>query len=182
MHFDDDDIDPDDLFSDSNESDNDGEEWKLKELKGSAARLKKLAQQILRTTEAIVETLPENEQEHISFYREWMMENAFKLLPKISGAMATLDYILMMENATVIKLAARELTTQATGLEMFGYKNNEYLDALRQEVEEFRKEFVNWVRNFPKEEPLWPDGWGLFYTEEDVQRWNSLNPDEQQEE
>jgi hypothetical protein len=29
---------------------------------------------------------------------------------------------------------------------------------------------------------MYPDGWGLFYTEEDVERYNKLNPDEPIEE
>jgi hypothetical protein len=96
--------------------------------------------------------------------------------------MATGDYILMSENATIIKLAARELMTQTSGLKMFGYENHDYLNALRSEIEEFRKVFVKWVRSFPKEDPLWPDGWGLFYTDEDVEKWNRMNPGEQREE
>ena len=162
----------------------DGEEWKTKPLYDAARPLKILATQILKTVMAIVETIPEteNDEEHISHYRTWMMENAMKIGAKISGAMATMDYTLMSENAVVIKLAARELLTQTSGLEMFDYPHQDYIEALRSEIEEFKKLFVKWVRAFPKEEPIWPDGWGLFYSEEDVAKWNSLNPDEQVEE
>lgn len=180
MRFDDDDDER--FLRHLNNDDEQGEEWKLKPRKDSATRLIKIARQIMKTTEAIIETLPEEEDKHMSHYREWMMENSLKIIPKISGAMATGDYILMTENATIIKLAARELLTQTSGLKMFGYKHTDYLNALREEIEEFRKEFVVWVRTFEKEDPIYPDGWGLYYTEEDLIRWNAMNPDDQRNE
>jgi hypothetical protein len=178
MDFDDnDDMEERELHS----YDDEGEEWKTKPMRDAAMPLLKLAQQIFKTVMAIVETIPEEDtgDEHMSEHRSWMMENAMKLGVKISGAMATGDYILMQENAVVIKLAARELLTQTSGLKMFGYPNQDYLDALRSEIEEFKKLFVKWVRTFVREEPLWPDGWGLFYTEDDVARWNNQNLNDQ---
>ncbi|HRG88056.1 MAG TPA: hypothetical protein PLW44_03490 [Chitinophagales bacterium] len=188
MNFNDDDELEDDFIPDDDFED--GDEWKLKPVRENAKELTRLANQILKTTEAIVETLPEEDTEDeltgelrgMQEYRSWMMENALKIRVKISGAMATGDYILMSENATIIKLAARELMTQTSGLKMFGYDNHDYLNALRAEIEEFRKVFVRWVRSFPKEDPLWPDGWGLFYTDEDVEKWNRMNPTEPREE
>ncbi|HLP49509.1 MAG TPA: hypothetical protein VK154_01430 [Chitinophagales bacterium] len=188
MNLDDDDFE-EDMYADDEEHE-DGDEWNLKALRENAKELTKLANQILKTTEAIVETLPEEDTEEeltaelrgMQGYRGWMMENALRIRVKIAGAMATCDYILMTENATLIKLAARDLMTQTSGLRMFGYENQDYLDALRAEIEAFRKVFVRWVRSFPKEDPLWPDGWGLYYTDEDVDKWNKLNPTEPREE
>ncbi len=188
MNLDDDDLIEDFDFNDE-ENDDTGDDWKLKPLREAAAELKILAKQILRTTEAIVETIPDKPEDHTEIdsltilqeYKGWMMENAFKLQVKLSGAMATCNYILMTENATIIKMAARDLMTQTSGLKMYGYENQDYLDTLRTEIEDYRKVFVKWVRAFPKEEPLWPDGWGLYYTDEDVENWNKLNPDEQQQ-
>jgi len=163
-----------------------GESWKTKPVMDAAKPLMKLALQILKTTEAIAETIPDRAERTealmMAEYKVWMTENAMKLSIKISGAMATNDYLLMNENAVIIKLAARELMTQTSGLRMLGYENGDYLDALRSEIDAFKKLFLEWVRTFPKDDPKWPDGWGLFYTEEDVAKWNSMNPDEQVEE
>ena len=181
MNFDQDDFEMDDRHF--HREDDEGEEWKVKPLNDAAKPLLALACQILKTVTAIIETIPEvTEDGLLDDYPAWMLENARKLRIKISSAMATRDYILMSENAVIIKLAARELMTQTSGLEMFGYENQDYLDALRDEIEEFRKLFVIWVRAFVREEPLWPDGWGLFYSSEDVDKWNSINPDERVEE
>lgn len=184
MDIDDNDFDLEDMeLRQHDDDESEGEEWKTQPLRDAAKPLLKLAMQILKTVMAIVETIPEKDSdgEHMSFYREVMMEDAMKLGVKISGAMATGDYILMSENAVIIKLAARELLTQTSGLKMMGYSNQDYLDTLRSEIEEFKKLFLKWVRAFVREEPIWPDGWGLFYTEEDVARWNSLNPNEEVE-
>lgn len=158
-----------------------GDEWKWKPLREAAIPLKQSAREIYKITDALIEAVPED-NEHLQDYKSWMMENALKIEVKISGAMATGDYILMMENATIIKLCARELLTQTSGLAMFDYDDRDYINTLRSEIEKFKRLFVKWVRAIPREEPLWPDGWGLFYTENDVAKWNSLNPDEQVEE
>ena len=164
-----------------NEEEYDGEEWKLRPLKESAAPLKELAQEIVKTTAAICATITDDDELLID-YRQLLMEDAYKLPVKISGAMATLDYTLMMENAVIIKLSARNLMTACSGLEMLGYTDTDYLKALRRELETFKKLFAKWVRCFPREEPLWPDGWALFYTPEDIEIWNRMNPTEQVEE
>ena len=164
--------------------DEDGDEWKTKPLREAAAVLKKQSRQILQTVTAIVETLPkegEEDSDLTSHHREWMMENAMVIGAKLAGA-GRGDYMILRENAVLIKLAARDLLTQISGLEMFDYPHGEYLQALRAEIEEFRKAFVRWVRAFPQEDEIYPDGWGLFYTEEDTARWNSMNPDEPKEE
>lgn len=159
----------------------DGEDWKVQPMRDAAQILLKQSLQILKTTQAIVETIADDNIMMVE-YKTWMMENAYKIPPKIVGAVGTEEYMLMMENAVVIKLNARELITHCSGLEMFDYEHQEYVDTLRIELEAFQKQFVIWVRTFRKEDPIWPDGWGIFYSEEDVARWNEQNPDEQVEE
>lgn len=163
------------------DDDDDGDDWKVKPMRDAARPLMKLAMQIIKTTQAIVETIPDD-NEMMAHHKSWMMENAFKLGPKIAGAVGSESYMIMMENAVIIKVNARELRTQCMGLEMFDYEHPEYLDTLRSEIDAFQKQFVVWVRTFRKEDDMHPDGWGLFYTEEDVERYNKLNPDEPIEE
>lgn len=159
----------------------DGEDWKVQPMREAAKPLLRLAMQIIKTTQAIIETIPDD-NEMMAHHKSWMMENAFKLGPKIAGAVGSENYMIMMENAVIIKVNARELMTQCTSLEMFDYEHQDYLDALRSELEAFQKQFVKWVRTFRKGDDIYPDGWGLFYSEEDLARWNEINPDEQVEE
>lgn len=84
------------------------------------------------------------------------------LIPaKIAGAEGGDLYDIRMENATLIRKAARELIVGLRGLEMFGYDEQPYFDLLRGEVEEFRKLFVDWVQAFNMDRFI-ADDWGLF--------------------
>jgi hypothetical protein len=45
---------------------------------------------------------------------------------------------------------------------MFDDDDFDYLDLLRNEIEEFRLIFIDWVQSFDKTNDI-PDNWGLFY-------------------
>ncbi|MDD3722981.1 MAG: hypothetical protein PHW92_10960 [Lutibacter sp.] len=108
-----------------------------------------------------IEDLSEAEGEMLENYAQYIRENATIIPAKISGAEAVEIYDLKMENATIIRKAAREISTFCTGLNMCGYKNTDYLQLLRNEIEEFRILFAEWVKTFDQ----WNyeiDRWGLF--------------------
>jgi len=105
--------------------------------------------------------LDEFERDLLKNYAQYIRENALIIPAKISGAEAIEIYDLKMENATIIRKAAREIMTDCTGLKISGYKNTDYLNLLRNEMEEFRILFAEWVKTFDP----WTyniDRWGLF--------------------
>lgn len=108
-----------------------------------------------------IENLDEAEGEMLEGYAQYIRENATIIPAKISGAEAVEIYDLKMENAAIIRKAARELLTYCTGLAMCGYKNTDYLQLLRDEIEEFRVLFAEWVKTFDQWDYL-IDRWGLF--------------------
>lgn len=108
-----------------------------------------------------IENLDEAEGEMLEGYAQYIRENATIIPAKISGAEAVEIYDLKMENATIIRKAARELSTYCTGLAMCGYKNIDYLQLLRDEIEEFRVLFAEWVKTFNQWDYI-IDRWGLF--------------------
>lgn len=66
-----------------------------------------------------------------------------------------------MENAAIIRKSAREIVLDLRGIQMYGFKETEYLDLLRKEVEKFRILFAEWVQTFdPWDYNI--DRWGLF--------------------
>lgn len=71
------------------------------------------------------------------------------------------SYDLKMENAAIIGKAARELITDARGIQRNGFQDTEYLDLLWKEVEEFRILFAKWVKTFDPWDYI-IDRWGLF--------------------
>ncbi len=101
------------------------------------------------------------EKEMLANNLDYLMENAYIIPAKISSAEAVEIYDLKMENATLIRKAARELITDARGIQMHGFKETEYLDLLRKEVEEFRILFAEWVKSFDPWDYIL-DRWGLF--------------------
>jgi hypothetical protein len=94
-------------------------------------------------------------------YKGLMMEDVMMMNAKLRGAEAADLYSLRMENAVVIKIHAVSLLTATSGLKMMGLSNNKYLQLLRDEIEAFRKLFVEWVNSFDKTNDI-PDDWGLF--------------------
>jgi hypothetical protein len=67
-----------------------------------------------------------------------------------------------MENAVIIKVHARSIITATSGLKMMKLGYKEHLDLLREEMDDFRVIFVEWVNSFDKTNDI-PDDWGLFY-------------------
>jgi hypothetical protein len=95
-------------------------------------------------------------------YKGIMMEDVMIINAKLRGAEGGDLYSIRMENAVIIKVHAMSLLTATSGLKMMGLSNNKYLQLLRDEIEEFRKLFVEWVNTFDKTNDI-PDGWGLFF-------------------
>ncbi|HEY6162492.1 MAG TPA: hypothetical protein VI112_14785 [Bacteroidia bacterium] len=92
--------------------------------------------------------------------REMMPCNAYVLGAKIAGAEGGDLYSIRFDNATLIKLAARELLAQTSLLRAEKLVEEQYIDLLRKEIEEFRKLFLDWVRNFDKNNDI-RDEWDI---------------------
>lgn len=130
------------------------------------------AREIQKLVDSIVDVIYESELEYetqvegeiIDENINFMIENSMLIPANIAGAFPDdLPYDLKMENATLIRKAARELLTDATSIESFGFKNIEYLDLLRKEIDEFRLLFADWVKTF--------DPWNYM-----IDRWGLFNP------
>lgn len=148
------------------DEDNDGykshNEIKKMPIYKKAKEISELVRQLVKSVEKTdIDFEHEIEAKMLQNYLQYMMENAMIISVKISGAEAIDIYDLKMENAAIIRKAAHELLTDARGIQMHGYKDIEYLDLLRTEIEEFRILFAEWVKTFD----CWNyiiDRWGLF--------------------
>lgn len=120
------------------------------------------AGQIFQITQGLVQIIPaENEFLQETTVR-FMMEDAMTIPTKIAGAEAGDLYDLRMENAAIIRKAARDLYVQAGSLRFEeSIPDKDYILLLRKEIEEFRLLFIDWVASFD----MWnyiKDDWGLF--------------------
>ena len=90
------------------------------------------------------------------------MEDAMMIAAKISGAEAVDLYDIKMENAAIIRKCARELYVRAGSLRFEeDIKDKEYIELLRNEIDEFRLLFIDWVASFDQWNYI-IDRWGLF--------------------
>ena len=139
------------------DDDNKGESWKPIKQHGNA--LFKKAIDILNLTKTMCDVLPEDEDAEMT--KQLMMENAMLVPAKIRGTMVMEYYSLMMNNAVIIKVNICQLREQLWSCKEFYQIEQRYIDVLRDEIEAFRKIFVDWVTSFDKEHDL-PDEWHLF--------------------
>ena len=120
------------------------------------------AEQILKITMGLVEIVPKENEFLQETTVRFMMENAFHIPAKIAGAAGVGLYDLKMENAALIRKAARELYVQAGSLRFEEcIKDKDYIKLLRNTINEFRLLFIDWVTGFD----VWDyikDSWGLF--------------------
>ncbi|TAH24405.1 MAG: hypothetical protein EAZ07_09600 [Cytophagales bacterium] len=89
-----------------------------------------------------------------------MLSNAHLIPAKIAGAEAGDLYSLRIENALLIKIAARELMSQTTLCKHLKLANVDYIQLLREEVEQFRVLFLQWARGFDKQKDA-SDEWTI---------------------
>lgn len=118
------------------------------------------ADEIYELLKTIGDLIPEDNKE-LQYVKAQMMGDSTLILAKIAGAEAGDIYDLRMENAAIIRKAARDLMVTNHSLEMFGFKEVEYFDLVRDLIEEFRLLFIDWVAGFDKWNYI-IDRWGLF--------------------
>ena len=121
----------------------------------------KKGMEIYDLTTKIVELIPDDADKPLTDYKGWMLEDASFLSVKVAGAEGGELYDIRMECAAIIRKSARDLVVHCRGLEMFGFKEIQYLDLIREAIEEYRLLFIEWVQSFDQ----WNyviDRWGLF--------------------
>ncbi|MBS1524232.1 MAG: hypothetical protein JST19_01205 [Bacteroidetes bacterium] len=120
----------------------------------------KKAQELYELADVIVEAIKEDDQK--DWYANEIVGNAMLIQAKIAGAEGGGLYSLRMENAVLIKYAVYNMRNAVISTEMFGLNNEDYVDLMREKIEEFRIEFVAWIRGFDKSYDI-PDNWAIRY-------------------
>ncbi len=120
----------------------------------------KKGEEIFEVVHQICELIPE-EDDHLQFIKGQMLGDAALLTVKVAGAEGGGLYDIRMECAAIIRKAARDLMVSNHSLEMFGFKEIEYFDIVRDLIEEYRLLFIEWVAGFDKWN-YYIDRWGLF--------------------
>ena len=120
----------------------------------------KKARDLLNTIQAFNATV-EDDEETIDL-KSSLLGDVSIINAKIIGAEAGDLYTIRMENAVLIKVSAVNIKTTIFAFEMFEVGNPEYLDLIRNEIEDFRKIFVEWVASFDRTNDMMEDEWGIW--------------------
>ncbi|WP_436414330.1 hypothetical protein [Petrimonas sp.] len=118
------------------------------------------AMEISDTVQEICDLIPDDES-MLAHIKMFLLEDSMMIPAKISGAEAGDIYDLRMENAAIIRKCARDLMVRYHSLDTFGFEHVEYYKMVRQQIEEFRLLFIDWVAGFDPWNYI-VDDWGLF--------------------
>lgn len=120
----------------------------------------KKGKEIYEVVKKITELIPD-ENEELQDVKEFMLLDARLLSVKVVGAEGGELYDLKMEAAAIIRKSAKDLLVQNHTLKMFGFKEVEYYQIVRDLIEEYRLLFIEWVAGFDQWDYI-IDRWGLF--------------------
>jgi hypothetical protein len=118
------------------------------------------AKDILVLAEHICESLKDDDQkEHIEHQ---ILSNALIISVKIAAAAGCEVYSVKVENLLKIKFAVREMFEGVLFARLIRINPNDYVQLMRAAIEEFRIEFVKWVRTFDASNDM-KDDWAIRY-------------------
>ncbi|MBX3241140.1 MAG: hypothetical protein KIT80_16655 [Chitinophagaceae bacterium] len=138
-----------------------GEDWKVKEQLNAAKKLYNKWREIFVLVESYCETLQDSsEYDQAQKNKELIWQNLFIVAPKIISAAGNDLYVLKMENASIVRNNCRELLEQIRFTAMVGANEENYAEAIENEMAVFRELFKQWVATFRRDE--YEDEWGLF--------------------
>jgi hypothetical protein len=120
----------------------------------------KKAIELFELAEAITEALKEDEMK-ADLVRE-ILGNMATVRTKIAGAEGGGLYSLRMQNAVVIKIAVQDMFNAVSFASMVEINEEDYVQLMREKVEEFRLVFIDWIRSFDKNYDI-PDNWAIRY-------------------
>lgn len=118
------------------------------------------AGELLETVQEIADLVPED-NEYLKRISGQMVGDAMIIQAKIAGAEAGDLYDLRVENAAIIRKAAREIMIVDHAFKAERFEFVEYFELVRARIEEFRILFIEWVESFDKWNYI-IDRWGLF--------------------
>jgi hypothetical protein len=122
----------------------------------------KKAEEVYELARVIVEVIDESDKHEHEWLTREILSNATMILGKIANAEGGGLYSLRMYNAVRIRLGIQDMMNAVISTEMFGMNEDDYVQLMRDKVEEFRIEFVAWIRGFDKSNDI-PDDWAIRF-------------------
>jgi DNA replication initiation complex subunit (GINS family) len=116
--------------------------------------------EIYEVVSAFIESLEDDAKE---MYGSALMESALLINGKLAGAIGSDNWLICMQNASLIRYHAEYIHTSTSGLTAFTNADKDYVKVLRTTMQEFRELFIEWVKTFDSfGKDDYTDEWGLF--------------------
>jgi hypothetical protein len=122
----------------------------------------KKAEETYQMARVIVEVIDESDKREREWFTNEILSNATMILGKIANAEGGGLYSLRMYNAVRIRLGIQDMMNAVVSTEIFGMNEEDYVQLMRDKVEEFRVVFVKWIRGFDKTHDI-PDDWAIRF-------------------
>lgn len=122
--------------------------------------LLKQAKEILNIVDALLDTC--NDEMMSKHYGSTLRESSMIVVAKLSSALASDNYLLCMQNASLVREHGEYLRLSNHMLKSSGSFDEKYVSMFRQEMEKFRLLFIEWAKEIHKMENDYEDEWGLF--------------------
>ncbi|WBV60553.1 hypothetical protein PFY12_00190 [Chryseobacterium camelliae] len=120
----------------------------------------KKAEEIFKTLQTITDLFPED-NDYLQQLRSNLLGDIMMIQAKICGAEAVKLYDIKMENAAIIRKAAKDIMVGGNTLEPLGFSEAKYYKIIRNLIEDFRLLFIDWIAKFNPNHYI-VDNWGLF--------------------
>ncbi|KAA5533615.1 hypothetical protein F0919_13840 [Taibaiella lutea] len=140
-----------------------GEAWKNAALRTSAKALYNQWREVMTGIYALLSYAEKNPDMPEGFFedqKELMIGDAIQIAVKIKTSAEVDMYVLLMENAAVVRKNAIYIQTQLSSMVLMGSIEEEHADAVRLDIEKFRELFIEWIATFKKDE--YEDEWNFF--------------------
>jgi len=118
------------------------------------------SQELFDLAEVIADALKEDEMKEQLAVQ--MLSNAVLIQAKIAGAEGGGLFSLRMQNAVLIKMAVQDMFNAVSFASMVEINEEDYVDLMRDKVDEFRLVFNDWIRGFDKTYDI-PDNWAIRF-------------------
>jgi len=143
--------------------DDEGEEWKPNPTREACRALYQKWKEIMLMLKGALDTSQSEEAENISYtddLKYMVLGDAYEVGIKIRSSEAGDMYVLRMENAAIIRKNAQHVASSLLTLGAEDETEEQYVDLIRAEIDQFRELFKIWIGTFEKDE--YTDDWGLF--------------------
>jgi hypothetical protein len=146
-----------------NDKDEAGEAWKNAPLRNAAKALYNQWREVMAGIYALLsyaESDPEIQEDFFEDQKSLLVGDAMEIAVKVKSSEGIDMYVLLMENASIVRRNAIFIQNQLSAMALMGAIDEAHEKAVRTDMDQFRLLFIEWVATFKKDN--YEDEWEFF--------------------